>query len=122
MTQLFKRNKGKYFIVHIQGQTPQEVIQWRDFFFNWGAIQIAKGRDNEGELDLSGALDRQEKEVEEIGGNFHFEFAAKREKIINAFKCAAEANVPPGRRARNYFSERVQQQALARFESIPDFY
>lgn len=123
MVQLTKRLRGPNVEIQISAPTKQEVIQWRDYFYNWGSIQIASGR---AEMDLTGVLDEQENEVEEIADTFHFTFFAKKDRVIKAFESSALASLDwdtitqkTGKKGRNFHRQLVEMEAVNRFNSIP---
>jgi hypothetical protein len=126
MIKLAKRLRGLNVEITLVGATKEEVLQWRDFFFNWGAIQIVSTNSRRAEMDLTGVLDDQESEVTELNGEFHFVFYARKEKVIKAFESAAVARFDwdslterGGKRARLLQSQILAAEALARFEAIP---
>ena len=119
--------------LEISGDTKEEVIQWRDYFFNWGAMQISEGND----CSFTSALDKQENEVEDLTDTYipediqyvpkyRLAFAVKKDKLIKAFEDSAEAQTDwenvLGKRNRQKKHLELHAQALARFEAIPASY
>ena len=111
---------GKNVRLEITSTDKAEVIQWRDYFFNWGAIKIADGND----LDLTGTLDRQQ--PDELNGEFQISFAVRKERLIKAFEDSAEVNTDwekvLGKKNREKKHLELHEQAIARFNSIPAAY
>lgn len=119
-----KQLRGSNVRLEIIGESQEETIQWRDFFFNWGAMQIAYG--HAGEMDLTATLNQQEERIDVLPDGFHFSFFANKEKVINAFKSSLEANTDwesvsamGGKRGRRAAHERIELAAVERFDSIP---
>ncbi len=116
-----KQLAGPYVELVLLGK-KDEVINWRNYFFNWAAIKI-----NEGCYDFGESLDRQEKEeIQEVCGSFLLKIFVRKNALINAFKNSMEARVNwekvslrGGRRARLDMHKRVERAALRRFEAIP---
>jgi hypothetical protein len=122
MIQLTKRLFGPNVEIRLVGESKEEVIQWRDFFYNHGAIQMGAGK-----FDPCFDLEQQEKEVEEIRGKYYsLMFMAKKELVVKTFIDAEEIKVDwdtiterGGQRARRNAHAEAQTLGLKRFEEIP---
>ncbi len=120
-----KRSFGAYTELTLTADTKEEVINWRNYFFNWGSLTLAAGNN----IDLSEPLDRQEREIEETREGYRLAFQAKKDKIIAAFRNSAEANFDwdsvtekGGKKARIAAHKDLEIKALERFDAIPCLY
>lgn len=118
--------------IELIGETEDEVINWRDYFFNWGAIQIGITRkltEWQRGIVVTEALDRQKKDIEQLRDGFHFHFYASKQRLINAFQKSAEAQIDwqeiteqGGQPARKRMSAAIKNAGQQRFDDIPCVY
>src|SRR5688572_22104316 len=122
---LFKQLFGPQVRIEIVADSAAEAIQWRDYFFNWGALQIATGQ-----FDASDVLNEQERsELDTLPDGVHFTFYAQKDRVIKAFRDAAECSTDwetvterGGKPARKQKHAELERAAIDRFEAIPSNY
>ena len=117
-----KQLEGKYVELEIIGKNKQEVIDWRNYFFNWGAIQISKGNC----LNLSFSLENQERDIDEKNNQASLKIYMRKQALINTFFYSSQARVNwekvterGGQQARKEMHKRIERAAQRRFERIP---
>ena len=109
---------GDYVELELVGETKEEVIQWRNFFWNWGAIKVCDSGNN-----CSESLDKQESEIDEFPDGYHLKFFLTRKGIIEAYKNSMITKIDwekhPGKKNRLKIHKEIEQIALDRFNNIP---
>jgi len=128
MITLRKRLLGPQVQIDITAETREECIQWRDYFFQWGAIRIAAPVVCGRPIDITDTLNSQEEEVDELRDGYHFEFCARKDLVIKAFRDSAEVKTDweqvsekGGKRGRIQKHLEIEKEAITRFESIPSY-
>lgn len=104
MLQINKDGSTKRPTIQIIGENLDEVNQWRWFFENRGAIEVAP-------------------EAEEIGNVFVCEFSCDMEKLIKCYSISAPVTYPAGGKLRAIQRHTVETfihtYALARIAALP---
>lgn len=116
-----KQLLGTYVQLEIEADTRQEIIDWRNYYWNWAAIKIGNISFDYGEY-----LDSQEKDIDEYANCYRIRFFSTKKSILKAYQASAEVKVnwekfteKKGCRARKDLHKRIERAALKRFERIP---